>query len=112
MDCIFCKIVAGDIPCDKVYEDEKVICFKDIAPQAPVHVLVVPKKHVPNLLEVGNDKDILNDINNGIKKAAEKLGISESGFRTVINTGKDGGQTVDHLHFHVLAGKAFGENFG
>lgn len=111
MDCIFCKIAAGDIPCTKVYEDEKVICFKDINPKAPIHVLVVPKKHIANLMEV-NDINTLNDINNVIKHVAKQLKISESGFRTVVNTGHDGGQTVDHLHFHVLAGKAFGESFG
>ena len=112
MNCIFCKIVAGEIPCDKVYEDDKVICFNDIAPQAPIHVLVVPKKHVANILDLSDDKDMLNDISNGIKNVAKELGIDQSGFRTVINTGKDGGQTVDHLHFHILAGKVFGENFG
>ena len=111
MDCIFCKIAAGEIPCTKVYEDEKIICFKDINPKAPIHVLVVPKKHAANLLEV-NDKDILNDINYAIKQIAKELKVSESGFRTVINTGHDGGQTVDHLHFHILAGKTFGESFG
>lgn len=111
MDCIFCKIAAGEIPCEKVYEDEKVICFKDINPKAPIHVLVVPKKHIANLLEV-NDKDMLNDINYAIKQIAKELEVSESGFRTVINTGHDGGQTVDHLHFHILAGKTFGESFG
>jgi len=112
VNCIFCKIVAGEIPCDKVYEDDKVVCFNDIAPQAPIHVLVVPKKHVANILELSDDKDMLNDISNGIKNVAKELGIDQSGFRTVINTGKDGGQTVDHLHFHILAGKVFGENFG
>lgn len=111
MDCIFCKIIAGEIPCTKVYEDDQVLCFKDINPKAPIHVLVVPKKHVANLLEV-DDNNILNDINTAIKKVTKELGIAESGFRTVINTGHDGGQTVDHLHFHILAGKVFGEDFG
>ena len=111
MSCIFCKIVSGEIPSSKVYEDEKVICFNDISPKAPIHVLVVPKKHFNNLLEVDND-ETLNDMNYAIKKVAEKLNISDSGFRTIINTGKDGGQTVEHLHFHILAGKIFGENFG
>jgi len=111
MDCIFCKIIAGEIPCTKVYEDEKVICFGDINPKAPIHVLVVPKKHVPNLLEV-DEIDMLNDINFATKQITKDLNIAESGFRTVINTGHDGGQSVDHLHFHILAGKEFGENFG
>ncbi|MBN2878129.1 MAG: histidine triad nucleotide-binding protein [Clostridia bacterium] len=110
MDCIFCKIIAGEIPCDKVYEDEKVLCFNDIAPKAPIHVLAVPKKHTANLLEVGDDKEMLNDINYAIKKVAEKMNIAENGFKTVINTGTDGGQSVNHLHFHILGGKKFGED--
>ncbi|MEX1377548.1 MAG: histidine triad nucleotide-binding protein [Eubacteriales bacterium] len=109
MSCIFCKIVAGEIPCDKVYEDENVLCFNDIAPKAPIHVLVVPKKHAANLLEV-EDEDMLNQVNFAIKKVVEKFGVAETGFKTIINTGKDGGQTVNHLHFHILAGKTFGEN--
>lgn len=111
MSCIFCKIIAGEIPCDKVYEDDKVICFNDIAPKAPSHVLVVPKKHVANIIEANDDMDILNDINHAIKEVANKLGVAESGFRTVVNTGRDGGQSVDHLHFHILSGKIFGEDF-
>jgi len=110
MDCIFCKIIAGEIPCDKVYEDDKVICFNDIAPKAPIHVLAVPKKHVANLLEAVDDKAILNDINYAIKQVAEKMKIAENGFKTVINTGVDGGQSVNHLHFHILGGKKFGED--
>ena len=111
MDCIFCKIIAGEIPSSKVYEDENILCFNDIAPHAPIHVLVVPKKHVANLLEV-NDADMLNQIQHAIVKVADILGIAETGFRTVASTGRDGGQTVNHLHFHILAGKTFGENFG
>ena len=111
MDCIFCKIAAGEIPCTKVYEDEKIICFKDINPKAPIHVLAVPKKHVANLLEV-DDNDILNDINTAIKQVAKELKVANGGFRTVINTGYDGGQSVDHLHFHILAGKVFSEDIG
>jgi len=110
MDCIFCKIIAGEIPCDKVYEDDKVFCFNDIAPKAPIHVLAVPKKHVANLLEAVDDKAILNDINFAIKQVAEKMNIAENGFKTVINTGVDGGQSVNHLHFHILGGKKFGED--
>ena len=75
-------------------------------------MLVVPKKHIENLIEAVDDKEILNDINLAIVHIAKLLGISQSGFRTVINTGKDGGQSVNHLHFHILAGKVFGEDFG
>ncbi len=112
MDCIFCKIINGEIPSDKIYEDDNVVCFRDIAPKAPVHVLVVPKKHIPNIIEAAQDKEILNHVSSAIAQITKKLGVDKSGFRTVVNTGKDGGQTVDHLHFHILAGKTFGEDFG
>lgn len=112
MICIFCKIINGEIPCDKIYEDDKVICFNDISKKAPIHVLVVPKKHVENILECVGDDDIINDIVFAIDKVTQILNIKESGFRTVINTGKDGGQSVEHLHFHILAGKTFDESFG
>ncbi len=112
MSCIFCKIIKGEIPSEKIYEDEKVICFKDINPMAPIHVLVVPKKHIADLLDAAADKEILSDINNAIVNVADILGIKDKGFRTVINTGKDSGQAVEHLHFHILAGKVFGESFG
>lgn len=106
MDCLFCKIVDGDIPSEKVYEDEFVYAFKDVNPEAPVHVLVIPKTHIKSLNEI-NDKNIqvINKIYLAIKKIVEKEGIKESGYRVVTNTLKDGGQTVDHLHFHVLGGR-------
>ncbi len=103
-NCLFCKIVKGDIPSEKVYEDERVLAFKDIEPQAPVHVLLVPKKHFNNILDV--DSDTFGYMQNIVKKIASDLNIDASGFRVVINTGKDGQQSVEHLHFHILGGRS------
>lgn len=103
MDCIFCKIVSGEIPSKIVYEDDNVLAFNDIDPQAPVHIVVIPKKHFANILEL-NDSTILNAIFDSIRKIADEQKM-EKGFRIVCNTGSDGGQTVDHLHFHILAGR-------
>ncbi len=102
MDCLFCKIAKGEIPADVVYEDEYVVAFKDIDPQAPIHVLVIPKRHMPNIL-CANSSD-LESINKGINEVVKKLNI-ENGFRVVVNTGRDANQTVEHLHYHILAGR-------
>ena len=107
-DCIFCKIAGKEIPSTIVYEDEQVLAFRDLEPQAPQHVLVIPKKHVGSLLELeAEDKDlaahILVDV---LPRLARELGVAESGFRVVANTGKEGGQTVQHLHFHLLGGRS------
>lgn len=105
-NCIFCKIVKGDIPSNKVYEDEKILAFKDIDPQAPVHVLIIPKKHIESLNAIKDeDLDIISYVFLKAKELAKKLGVSESGYRIVTNCGKDGGQTVPHIHFHMLAGR-------
>lgn len=105
-DCIFCKIAAGEIPSNKVYEDDRVAAFYDIEPQAPKHILVVPKRHFTNMMCLQEeDSELLMHIFKTITLIAEKEGFAESGFRVVINTGKDGVQTVEHLHFHVLAGR-------
>lgn len=104
-DCIFCKIINGDIPSDKVYEDENLFAFRDIHPLAPVHVLIVPKIHISSLNDVNDRNEIvLSGIFSAAKKIAESLGIAESGYRFAINTGKDGGQEVMHLHAHVMGG--------
>jgi len=109
MDCIFCKIVSGDIPSQKVYEDEHVYAFRDISPQAPVHILVVPKTHIESAAAITSDNSSL------VAKCFEaiaKITASESldnGFRVITNAGKDGGQTVYHLHYHILGGKTLGE---
>lgn len=106
-DCIFCKIAGHDVPSDVVYEDETVIAFRDLNPQAPTHVLIIPKKHIESVNAFdGSDKDVIAHIFVDVApKLAKQLGIDESGFRLVINTGKEGGQTVDHLHVHLLGGR-------
>jgi histidine triad (HIT) family protein len=106
-NCIFCKIVNGDIPCKKVYEDDEILAFHDIAPAAPVHYLVIPKKHIKNLMELETmDIDLAGRLLNKAQELAKELGCGESGARFVINAGHSGGQTVDHLHIHVLGGRS------
>lgn len=106
-DCIFCKIAAGEIPAQKVFEDDSVIAFKDLSPKAPVHVLIVPKKHVQSVAHfTADDKDLAAHIFvDVVPKLAAELGIADDGFRLVMNTGDDGGQTVNHLHIHMLGGR-------
>lgn len=105
-DCIFCKIIKGEIPSDKVYEDEMVFSFRDISPAAPQHVLIIPKKHISNLNELTEeDSKIIAHIYIVAKKIAKELGVAESGYRIVSNCGEDGGQTVHHIHFHLLGGR-------
>jgi histidine triad (HIT) family protein len=110
MDCIFCKIAAGEIPCDRVYEDENVLAFRDIHPQAPVHVLIMPKKHMKNALEC--DPETAVAVFHAIKEVAKSEGVSESGFRAVTNCGPDGAQSVGHLHFHLLGGTQLSGRMG
>lgn len=105
MDCIFCKIAAGEIPSNKLYEDEKVIAFYDLAPQAPVHFLVIPKEHIKCADEINeSNSEIIAHIFEVIAKIAKDLNL-KNGYRIVNNCGEDGGQTVGHLHFHVLGGR-------
>ena len=109
-DCLFCKIVKGEIPSTKVYEDEFVYAFKDINPEAPVHILVIPKKHIGSINKIEKeDEELIGKIFTTIKKVAKDQGIAESGYRVVSNCGKDAGQTVMHLHFHILGGKTLSE---
>jgi len=106
-DCLFCRIVAGEIPAEIVFESERVLAFRDIAPKAPVHVLVIPKAHVTSLGSAGDaDGDLLAETMLAVRDVAVAEGVSESGFRTVLNTGPDGGQEVHHLHAHLLGGRA------
>ena len=108
-DCIFCKIVRKEIPSEIVYEDEKVIAFKDINPQAPYHILVIPKEHYSTLLELKEkDKELIGHIFLVINKIAKDLGFAERGFRVVVNCKEEAGQTVFHIHFHILAGRSMG----
>lgn len=107
MDCIFCKIAQGEIPSQKVYEDDLVVAFNDINPEAPVHILIVPKKHISSIASIDNDDlHIISHIYKVARDLAIKNGISEKGFRIVNNCGEDGGQTVMHLHFHMLGGRS------
>ncbi len=104
-DCIFCKIITGSIPCTKVYEDEWVLAFDDIHPVAPAHVVIVPKEHVPTLLDVKDEKTkLLPHLIHGVQEVARLKGIDQRGFKTVINTNKEGGQVIFHLHVHVVGG--------
>ena len=109
MDCLFCKIIAGEIPSTKVYEDESVYAFRDIGPQAPVHVLVVPKAHIASVDEVnGENAALVAKIFEAIPKIAKAEGLA-NGYRVITNCGEDGCQSVKHLHFHVLGGKKLSE---
>jgi len=104
-ECIFCKIIKGEIPCKKVYEDERVLAFHDINPTAPVHVLVIPKEHLTSLAEVKEEQlELIGYMYGIIRNIAQGLGLA-SGYRVVNNCGPDGGQEVKHLHFHLLGGK-------
>jgi histidine triad (HIT) family protein len=105
-DCIFCKIVAGDIPADKVYEDDLVIAFRDLNPQAPTHVLVIPKRHIATLNDMtADDEAIVGRMVQAASKVAAQEGLTEAGYRTVMNCNADGGQTVFHIHLHLLGGR-------
>lgn len=109
MDCLFCKIIAGEIPGKKVYEDDLVYAFYDINPQTPVHFLVVPKKHIESAGKITPENSaVVAHIFEVIAKLAAELGL-ENGFRVITNCGEDGAQTVKHLHFHVLGGKKLSE---
>ena len=109
MDCLFCKIIAGEIPSQKVYENETVFAFRDIAPQAPVHVLIVPKAHISSANEITTENaTAISDIFAAIPEIASLCGL-ENGYRVITNCGEDGCQTVKHLHFHLLGGKKLSE---
>ena len=107
--CVFCDIINGKLPSKQIYEDNLVYAFKDIHPQALAHILIVPKKHIPSVADISDDDGaLLVNIMIAAKKIAEQVGIAKSGFRLVANNGKDGGQTVAHLHFHLLGGGVLG----
>jgi histidine triad (HIT) family protein len=103
--CIFCRIARGEIPAQMVVNNKDVAAFRDLNPQAPVHILIIPKRHVASL-DDANDSDLLGRMMTLAAAIARQEGLSKSGYRTVINTGKDGGQSVDHLHIHLLGGRA------
>ncbi len=104
-DCLFCKIIKGEIPSTKVYEDDRVYAFYDIDKKAPEHILIIPKKHMSSMLEL-QDGEIAAALFFAANIIAKEKNLDETGFRTVINTGKDGGQTVSHLHMHLLGGRS------
>lgn len=109
-DCLFCKIVKGEIPSNKVYEDDEILAFHDINPATPIHILVIPKKHITTHNDLGKeDIELMGKIHMVINQIAEENGFKENGYRLIVNCGEDGGQEVKHLHFHILAGKKMGE---
>jgi len=107
-DCLFCNIIKGSIPSEKVYEDENVLAFKDIQPAAPIHILIIPKQHVQNIMEM-KEPEMMVTLMEAVQKIAKQIGVDKTGFRLITNCGKDAGQEVMHLHFHLLAGKPLGE---
>ena len=106
-DCLFCRIVRGEIPCDRVYEDEDVLAFKDIAPMAPVHVLIIPKRHADDAASLTGDMAF--SLARAVGTVAQKAGVAKSGYRLISNVGEDGCQSVKHMHIHMLGGKKLPE---
>ncbi|NLZ54635.1 MAG: histidine triad nucleotide-binding protein [Thermoanaerobacteraceae bacterium] len=106
MDCVFCKIISKEVPAKVAYEDDQVIAFHDVNPQAPIHLLIVPKEHIASIMEI-NEKNstLLKDIARVAQNLVRENNIDKKGFRLVVNTGEEGGQTVNHLHFHLLGGR-------
>ncbi len=112
-DCIFCKIVAGKIPSQLVHQDDEVIAFRDINPQAPTHILIIPRKHIASLSEATEAETLLmGHMVMVAKKLAEQEGVAATGYRLVINCGRQGGQLVPHLHLHLLAGRQLSGSLG
>lgn len=113
MDCIFCKIVAGEIPADILYQDDEVIAFRDINPLAPTHLLIIPKKHIPYLAQLSEaESSLIKDMVNTAIQLAKREGVAEGGYRLVVNCGKQGGQLVPHLHMHLLGGRQLADALG
>ncbi len=105
-DCIFCKIAAGEMKADIIYDDDKVVAFRDINPQAPIHILIIPRKHIPTLNDIADeDKELMGHIVSIIKVLADREGIADKGYRMVANCNHQGGQAVYHIHFHLLGGR-------
>jgi len=106
MDCIFCKVVNKEIPSFMLYEDDEIVVIKDIEPKAPVHLLIIPKKHIPSLNQLEpEDKELIGKLVLVGKEMAKNQGVNESGYRLTFNVGKDSGQTINHLHLHLLGGR-------
>ena len=112
-DCVFCKIVAGEVPAKILYQDDKLVAFPDVNPLAPTHLLIIPRKHIPSLLEVSDtDSSLIGDMARVAKQLARGGGIAEKGYRLVINCGYQGGQGVPHLHMHLLGGRQLSSALG
>ena len=112
-ECVFCKIVAGEIPADILYQDEALIAFRDINPLAPTHLLVIPREHVPSLAELSEtESSLIGDMVKTANQLAKREGVAESGYRLVINCGTQGGQLVPHLHMHLLGGRQLADALG
>lgn len=112
-DCIFCRIVSGEIPCSLVYQDDEIMAFKDINPLAPVHILLIPKQHIESVQDVNkNNSGVVAHIFEKIPDIAKEAGIAENGYRVITNIGKNGGQVVPHLHFHILGGRKLETSLG
>ena len=112
-ECLFCKIAAGGIPSTKVYEDDELYAFDDINPQAPVHILIIPRKHIPTLNDVtSEDSPLVGRMFDAAARIAREKGMAEAGFRTIFNVNKEGGQIVYHLHLHVLGGRRLKSGLG
>jgi histidine triad (HIT) family protein len=108
-DCLFCKIVAGEIPAELIYESETAVAFRDINPQAPTHVLVIPRKHISTINDIGNDDEaIVGSLYSAAREIATEEGIAEAGYRAVMNCNEGAGQSVFHIHLHVLGGRQLG----
>jgi histidine triad (HIT) family protein len=108
-DCLFCKILAGDIPADIVYESDTAIAFRDINPQAPTHVVIIPRRHIATINDIGEaDQEIVGSLYSAARDIAAAEGIAEDGYRTVMNCNAAAGQTVFHIHLHLLGGRALG----
>ncbi|MBA7695038.1 Purine nucleoside phosphoramidase [subsurface metagenome] len=113
MSCIFCQIVAGKVPSEILYQDEEVIAFRDINPQSPIHLIIIPKRHIPSLAHLSEaESSLIGDMVNVANQLARREGISESGYRLVINCGEQGGQLVPHLHMHLLGGRKLSNELG
>jgi len=113
MDCIFCQIVAGKVPSEIVHQDEEIIAFRDINPQAPTHLLIIPKRHIPSLIQLAEaELPVLGRMVNVANQLARGESIAESGYRLVVNCGEEGGQVVPHLHLHLLGGRRLSDAMG
>ncbi len=113
MDCVFCKIVAGEIPADILYQDDEVIAFRDINPLAPIHLLIIPRKHISSLVQLSEaESSLIGNMVNTANQLAKREGVAERGYRLVINCGAQGGQLVPHLHMHLLGGRQLSAALG